>query len=149
MVGGGALDKKFVGKIARMMLDGKNSLRVVNDKWGSPTFAKDLLQGIHRLLSTGYYGLYHLANPGSGSRYDVAQVVRDALQRPDISITPISSDEFPLPAPRARSEVLRNLKLELLGLHRMRPWQEALVEYVQTELVPAGSVRGTTMSLSP
>ena len=141
MVGGGSLDKKFVGKIVRLIVEGKNPLRVVNDKWGSPTFAKDLLTGIHRLLPTGYYGLYHMANPGSGSRYDVALAVRDALQRPDVSITPVSSDEFPLPAPRARSEVLRNLKLELLGLHRMRPWQEALLEYVQTELVPAGSVR--------
>jgi dTDP-4-dehydrorhamnose reductase len=141
MVGGGPLDKKFVGKIVRLILEGKQPLRVVNDKWGSPTFAKDLLTGVHRLLPTGYYGLYHMANPGSGSRYDVALAVRDALQRPDVSIIPVSSDEFLLPAPRARSEVLRNLKLDLLGLHRMRPWQEALLEYVQTELVPAGSVR--------
>jgi dTDP-4-dehydrorhamnose reductase len=140
MVGGGPLDKKFVGKVVRLILEGTQPLRVVNDKWGSPTFAKDLLKGIHALLETGYYGLYHMANPGSGSRYDVARVVCGALQRPEVAITPIASEEFPLPAPRARSEVLRNLKLELLGLHRMRPWQEALVEYVQTQLLPAGSV---------
>ncbi len=141
MIGGGPLDKKFVGKITRLILEGKNPLRVVNDKWGSPTFAKDLLKGIRTLLSTGYYGLYHIANPGSGSRYDVAMAVRDALQRPDVAMTPISSDEFPLPAPRARSEVLRNLKLDLLGLNFMRPWQEAVAEYVRTELAPAELIR--------
>jgi len=141
MVGGGPLDKKFVGKIVRLIGEGKQPLRVVNDKWGSPTFAKDLLMGIHRLLPTGYYGLYHMANPGSGSRYEVAQVVRDALQRPDVAITPISSDEFPLPAPRARSEVLRNLKLDLLGLCRLRPWQEAVRDYVQREFAPMVTVR--------
>jgi len=49
----------------------------------------------------------------------------------------VSSDRFPLPAPR-RSEALRSVKLEALGLG-MRPWRDALREYVLTELaVPVG-----------
>ncbi len=135
MVGGGNKDKKFVGKIARLMLEGKNPLSVVDDKWGSPTYAKDLLYGIHRLLQSGYYGLYHMVNAGCCSRYDVALAIRDALQQPEITILPISSDKFPLPAPRARSEALRNLKMELLGLDAMRPWRQALNEYLQKELL--------------
>ena len=77
-----------------------------------------------------------MANQGKASRYDMALVVRDALNRPDVEIVPISSDQFPLPAPRPRSEAMRNFKLECLGLHTMRSWQEALREYVQEELAP-------------
>ena len=134
MVGGGEKDKKFVGKIARLMQEGRNPLRVVNDKFGSPTYAKDLLGGIHRLVETKYYGLYHMTNQGTCSRYDVALHIREVMRRPDIDIRPISSDEFPLPAPRARSEAMRNLKLELLKIHQMRPWQDAVREYIEQEL---------------
>ena len=136
MVGGGERDKKFVGKIARLILEGTNPLRVVNDKIGTPTYAKDLLTGIRRLLETGYYGLYHMVNRGTCSRYDIAMMIREVLERPDIEIIPVSSAYFPLPAPRARSEAMRNLKLELLSLHTMRTWQDALREYIQTELSP-------------
>lgn len=138
MIGGAENDKKFVGKIARLMREGKNPIQVVNDKLGSPTYGKDLLRGIQVLLETDYYGLYHMVNTGCCSRYDVALTMRDLLQRPDIEIEPVSSAHFPLPAPRARSEAMRNLKLELLGLDKMRPWQEALREYVLTELLTSG-----------
>lgn len=136
MIGGGERDKKFVGKIAKLLIDGRAPLQAVDDKRGNPTYAKDLLCGIRELIRTGYYGLYHMANTGSASRYDVALAVREALQRPDVEILPVSSDRFPLPAPRSRSEAVRNLKLELLGLPRMRPWQDALREYVRAELAP-------------
>src|SRR3989338_4056029 len=138
MVGGGRKDKKFVGKIANLIIvEGKNPVRVVSDKFGTPTYGKDLLSGIHRLLETGYYGLYHMANKGVCSRYDVALELQKILGRQDIEMLPVSSALFPLPAPRARSEAMRNLKLELLGLDGMRPWQDALGEYVTTEFFPA------------
>lgn len=137
MIGGGEKDRKFAGKIARLILEGRNLLHVVNDKWGSPTYAKDLLRGIRRLFDTGYYGLYHMANRGQCSRYEMALVIRETLQRSEVEVQPISSDDFPLPAPRAVSEVIRNLKLQLLDLDSMRPWQDALREYVRTELAPS------------
>jgi dTDP-4-dehydrorhamnose reductase len=137
MFGGGEKDKKFVSKIAHLMIEGTNPLKVVDDKVGSPTYGKDLLGGIHMLVNTGYYGLYHLANTGCCSRYEMALAIRDILQRPDTEILPVSSAYFPLPAPRARSEVMCNLKLQLLGLNQTRPWQDALREYVLNELAPA------------
>ena len=145
MIGGGEQkDKKFVGKLARLIAEGKQTLQAVNDKWGSPTYAKDLLAGIGRLIETEYFGLYHMANAGQCSRYEMALSIRDTLQCPDVTIQPVSSDRFPLPAPRGRSEALRNLKLELLGLHLMRPWPEAMRAYVQTELAP-----GLSLSRAP
>ncbi len=142
MIGGGKRDKKFVSKIASLILEGKNPLQIVSDKIGTPTYAKDMLIGIHRLLETGYYGLYHMANKGVCSRYDVALELRKIIGRQDVELLPVSSAHFPLPALRARSEAMRNLKLELLGLNSMRPWQDALREYVLTELAPALTVAG-------
>lgn len=140
MIGGGPKDKKFVGKIAQLIAEGKRTLQVVHDKLGSPTYGKDLLAGIRILLDTDYYGLYHTVNHGCCSRYDVAVAICETLQRPDIEVLPVSSAYFPLPAPRARSEAMRNLKMELLGLHRARPWQDALREYILQELAPLVSV---------
>lgn len=141
MFGGGEhKDKKFVGKIARLIAEGKQTLEAVHDKRGSPTYAKELLAGIGRLIETGQFGLYHMANVGQCSRYEMALTIRDALQCPDVMIQPVPSDRFPLPAPRGGSEALRNLKLELLGLHVMRSWQEAMRDYVQTELAPSLSL---------
>jgi dTDP-4-dehydrorhamnose reductase len=130
MFGGGERDTKFVGKIAQLMLQGRPRIEAVDDKIGSPTYARDLLAAIRPLLDTEAYGVYHVANPEAASRYQMALAIREALGRPATVIEPVSSARFPLPAPRGRSEALRNLKLELLGM-KLRPWEEALHEYVQ------------------
>jgi len=137
MIGGGTLDKKFVGKIAEQIRGGATQLKAVDDKFGSPTYAPDLLRIIERLLASGRHGLYHGANAGTCSRYDVAVELRAILERPDVAIEPVSSAFFPLAAPRARSEAMRNYMLELHGLYQARSWQDALRGYVTSELVPA------------
>lgn len=134
MFGGGGRDTKFVGKIVRLILEGRTRLEVVDDKVGSPTYAKDLLGAVRSLLDTGWYGLYHVANAGACTRVQMALALRDVLGRGDVTIAPVSSARFPLPAPRGRSEALRNLKLELLGM-KVRRWEEALHEYVTTALL--------------
>jgi len=123
--------------IANQIVAGKAKLKIVDDKFGSPTYAKDLLGGIKMLLDTGYYGLYHMVNTGPSSRYEVALAMLDIINRHDIEIEPVSSAYFPLPAPRARSEMMQNYKLELLGLSWMCSWREALAEYMTNELMPA------------
>jgi dTDP-4-dehydrorhamnose reductase/4-ketoreductase len=49
----------------------------------------------------------------------------------DCRPVPISSDAYPLPAPRPRMEALRNMRFEQLGMRPMRDWREALDEYVR------------------
>lgn len=135
MVGGGPQDKKFVGMMVGFIEAGHTTLRAVDDKFGSPTYAKDLALGIRHLLDTGRYGLYHLVNSGGNcSRYDVAVELCRVLGRDDVLVEPVSSAFFPLPAPRARSEAMVNYKLELLGIDPMRSWRDALQAYVLEEL---------------
>ena len=140
MVGGGPKkDKKFVGKIIKRINETK-VLKAVNDKIGSPTYTFDFSRCLIDLIETGYYGLYHCTNKGYASRFDVAKKIVDFLGRSDISVEPVSSAYFPLPAARARSEMSRNYKLELLSKDTMRNWDEALKEYIDTfwknELAP-------------
>ena len=138
MIGGAHKDKKFVGMISRMILEGRKEINIVDDKIGSPTYGKDLLGGIHRLLETGRYGLYHMVNQGCISRLDVAYLLRRLLKRDeDVILNAVSSAYFPLPAPRADSEAMVNYKLSLLGMEPMRSWEDALEDYVLNDLMPA------------
>lgn len=130
MMGGGTTkDKKFVAKVIAQVERG-GEIRAVNDKIGSPTFARELVLGIRDLLLSGRYGLYHMTNKGTCSRYDIACHIVRSLGA-DVRVVPVNSAHFPLPAPRANSEAMRNLNLELIGLDRMSTWQDALDAYLR------------------
>ena len=132
MVGGGPKrDKKFVGKIIKKINE-TTVLKAVNDKVGSPTCTGDFSKCLTDLIETGYYGLYHCTNKGYGSRFDIAKKIVDFLGRSDVTVEPVSSAYFPLPAARARSEMSRNYKLELLGKDTIRNWEDALKEYIDS-----------------
>ena len=128
MFGGKGKDKKFVGKIASLCLDG-TEIKAVDDKFGCPTYAVDLLSAVKVLMGSGYYGVYHVVNSGSCSRYEVAVEISRRLGH-NSRVVPVSSANFPLSAPRPRSEACRPYKYELLGLGRMRSWREALADYL-------------------
>ncbi|MBF0384966.1 MAG: dTDP-4-dehydrorhamnose reductase [Candidatus Omnitrophica bacterium] len=131
MVGGWAIDKKFVYKMVQQIKEGRKELKVVNDKIGSPTFTKDFANNLMSVINSGRYGLYHMTNKSTGSRYDIALKVVEFMGVKDkVKVKPISSSQFPLPAPRADSEMMSNYKLELLGLNNMPNWQESLKEYI-------------------
>jgi len=131
MFGGKNQDKKFVGKIAARCLEGgvTAEIRAVNDKQGSPTYAKHFLEGVRQLSGTGFYGLYHMVNGGLATRYDIAVQVSAILQT-GTRVSAVSSDSFVLPAARPNSEYARNYKLDLMGLNRMPHWTDALREYL-------------------
>ncbi|MDI6785313.1 MAG: dTDP-4-dehydrorhamnose reductase [bacterium] len=129
MIGGGKKDIKFVRKIVQLMNE-REELSVIDDKFGTITYAKELVSNLKELLETKFYGTYHIANSGMCNRYDIALEIANILGK-NTKIKRISSAAFPLPAPRARSEALRNYKLELMGLNKMRPWKEALKDYLK------------------
>ncbi len=134
MIGGGKNDKKFVGKIMQKIMSGEKSIKVVNDKFGSITYAKDLLRGIKELIKTDKFGTYHMSNGGMCSRYDIAKEIVNILGKNDVSVISVSSDEFPLPAPRGRTEALENHNLKLMNLNLMQPWKDALREYIKKDI---------------
>ena len=132
MVGGGPKrDKKFIGKIIKQTKE-TTKIKAVYDKIGSPTYTVDFSRCLADLIETGYYGLYHCTNKGYCSRFDVAKKIVEILGRTDVTVEPVNSAHFPLPAARARSEMSRNYKLELIGMDIARNWEDALTEYINS-----------------
>jgi dTDP-4-dehydrorhamnose reductase len=130
LFGGGPEDKKFVAKIVELART-RPELKVVDDKFGSPTYTRDLARAALQLSETGWHGVYHLVNTGPPvSRYELARRILEFANLGHCRVVPVSSAEFPLAAPRPRMEAGRNLRAELLGLDLMRPWPEALREYL-------------------
>lgn len=137
MFGGGPEDKKFVAKIIDLAKD-RDSLTVVDDKFGSPTYTKHIAQGVEKLFHTGLYGTYHMVNTGGYcNRYQFAQKILELAGISGCDLQPVNSAAFPLPAPRPRMEAARNYNLELHDLDWMPPWQYALKEYIQSTLITA------------
>ncbi len=137
MVGGWDIDKKFVYKIVRKLKNGEKLIRVVSDKFGSPSFTKDFAKNLLPLIATQRYGLYHMTNKGSASRYEIALKIVDLMGLSNtVKVEPINSAEFPLPAPRARSEAMRNYRLDLLGMNQMPHWEESLERYIRENYSP-------------
>jgi dTDP-4-dehydrorhamnose reductase len=131
MFGGRTEDKKFVAKIVSLARE-RPSLTIVHDKFGSPTYTADLARSLLNLTKTGLYGTYHMVGTGDYcSRFEFAQAILEYAGIHSCRIQAVSSAAFPLAAPRPRTEAARNYHLDLLGLNWMRPWRQALQEYVR------------------
>jgi dTDP-4-dehydrorhamnose reductase len=112
-----------------------DELRVVADQFGSPTYARDLAGAIAELVVSGRVvpGTYHLVNAGACSWAELAaEALRLAGSK--ARVTPIRASEWPSPTRRPANSALRSHWLELQGLSPLRPWQEALADFVRKDL---------------
>jgi dTDP-4-dehydrorhamnose reductase len=119
--------KNFIKSIlTKAAKDG--SLKVVNDKFGCPTYAKDLASRTRKLVDDlKPCGIYHITNAtpkGGISWYDLAKKAIE-LKGLKVKITSVASEQTLDIAPRPKYSVLINTKLEPL-----RSWEEALAEYL-------------------
>lgn len=130
MMGGGpSRDKKFVQKIMHQLAEGRTELKVVNDKFGSPTYTRDFAENVRILLDTEYWGAYNMACEGPTSRLEVAEAILDLTGlRERVRITAVPSSHFREEyfALRPASECLVNARLNLRKLNAMRHWKAAL-----------------------
>ena len=115
----------------------KGSLRVVTDEVGTPTSAGDLAEMIHRVSTSGKYGLYHATNRGACSRFEFARQIIDIAGMSEVPIEPIEYCDLGLPCPRPPFSPLDNMNMRLQGFPPARPYEEPLREYVAW-LVEAG-----------
>lgn len=132
MIGGADRDHKFVAKICDQLRTGARTIRAVTDKLGTPTYTEDFAANLLELVGTRFYGRYHMACLGEGSRFDVAKEIV-AQYGLDVEVVPVTSDAFArdYPTPRPRSEMMRNYMLDLREMNRMRDWRIALREYLE------------------
>lgn len=139
MIGGGVRDKKFVYKMLKLVSE-RDVVQAVSDKFGTLTYGLHLLKAASLLLAREAYGTYHLVSPGVVTRWDVATELARLSGR-DVTVEPVGSDRFPLPAPRGRSEAMTSVRLAPAGVPGPPPWREALAEYYR-ELEALGVVKG-------
>lgn len=120
---------------ARSLAAGGPGLRVVDDQKGSPTYADDLAAALIELVEAGGAGLYHVANAGIATWWDLARAAIDAWGHPELPIAKLRTEEYPVPAPRPAWSVLDTRRAQQLGVS-MRPWREALQAYLLSDASP-------------
>lgn len=136
----------FVHAILNQMGNGRQ-IRVVADEIGNPTYVRDLAEAIAQLLVTGQYGTYHFTNEGACSRFTfAAEAVRLAGGITE-QVVPILHNEFKRASTPPPFAALHNIAGAAIGIH-LRPWQEALVEYVE-EYVTARELMYTSAGPGP
>jgi dTDP-4-dehydrorhamnose reductase len=102
---------------------------MVHDQVGTPTWTVDVARQLRLLLETEAYGTYHATAQGSCSWFEFAKAIV-AEAGLDVPVVPVTTEEFPRPAPRPRNSVLDNLLLKIQGLDRMPPWRESLSTFM-------------------
>lgn len=107
----------------------KESLKVVFDQVGTPTYAGDLAQAILKIIESGKLsdnsGIYHFSNEGVCSWYDFAIEIRDLFGN-ECDVQPCHSDEFPSKVTRPKYSVLDKTKIkETFGL-KIPHWKYSL-----------------------
>ncbi|WP_461210900.1 dTDP-4-dehydrorhamnose reductase [Desulfocurvus sp. DL9XJH121] len=123
------------GNFVRTMLNlaaERESINVVHDQVGSPTYTPDLAEYTLALVNAEATGLYHVANAGSASWCELAS---EALRCMDTTcaVHAITSAEYPQKAKRPAYSVLDTAKFTRATGITPRPWVQAVRDYVYRE----------------
>lgn len=127
----GAGGGNFVKTMARLE-QARDTVSVVNDQLGSPTWSADLAGGLLELAgrvadrSGPRRRVLHCAGGGRASWYELARAVFAVLGADPDRVRPCGTEEFPRPAPRPAYSVLSQESWRSAGLTPLRPWPAAL-----------------------
>lgn len=120
-----ALGKKSFTDMMLELAGGNTIISAVKDEFGKPTYVKDLAMAVRSLVDEKKpYGIYHLTNSGTASRYDWANEIF-SVKKMKTLLEAVDADFFERKAKRPKYEVLNNTKFI-----QLRPWTEALKEYL-------------------
>ncbi|MFQ5862618.1 MAG: dTDP-4-dehydrorhamnose reductase [Candidatus Brocadiales bacterium] len=119
----------FIDTMLRLAKE-QPELRVVDDQFFAPTYTWDLTQKIKELATRERYGIYHMANSGQCSWYEFATRIFELEGLHSVNIKKVSQEEFRSKVMRPSYSVLGSKELNALGLGPLRPWQDALEDYM-------------------
>ncbi len=120
----------FVEKILQLAQE-KESLDVVSDQQGSPTFTTDLAYMTLCLVEGEKKGTYHVTNSGHCSWHELASEVV-SLSGLTVPVNPIKSSAYSTSTRRPANSVLENYLLELEGIPLLRSWRSALAAFLSS-----------------
>lgn len=129
-----AFGKNFVKTVVRLSAE-REFLNVVVDQVGSPTYARDLGTTIVKMVRAiasnrvDAPGIYHYANEGVASWYDVAAAI---VRNKELSckIVPIRTDEYPVKAQRPHYSVLDKRKISTAFGLSIPNWYDSLLQCI-------------------
>lgn len=110
----------------------KESLNVVSDQHGSPTYAVDLASIIHQAMEKQIpYGIYHATNIGYTTWYEFTQKIFEKAGI-ECKLSPVTTQEFPRPAKRPNNSKLSKEKLINADVE-IPSYEDALERYLKIE----------------
>jgi dTDP-4-dehydrorhamnose reductase len=120
----------FVDTILRLSNE-RETLQVVDDQRGQPTWSRDLANRIADLVNAGVpSGIFHGTNAGETTWFGLARRVFELSGLDPERIQPTDSSAFVRPAPRPHYSVLSHDSWATIGMKPMRAWDDALFEYL-------------------
>jgi dTDP-4-dehydrorhamnose reductase len=122
--------KNFVKTMMRLMNE-KESIGVVNDQVGSPTYAADLAKAIMQIITSNKWvpGIYNFSNEGVISWFDFANEIKRLINSSCI-VNPLTTEQFPTPAKRPKYSVLDKTKIQKTFSVQLTDWRQSLKECV-------------------
>jgi dTDP-4-dehydrorhamnose reductase len=130
----GAAGKNFPATMRRLAAE-RETVSVVADQVGQPTWTVDLAEAVLRLVdASAPFGVWHATGGGQCSWFELAQAVFEELGLDPARVRPIGTAEYPLPAPRPAYSVLAHDRWDEAGLEPLPHWRDALHRAAPTVL---------------
>jgi dTDP-4-dehydrorhamnose reductase len=128
----GASGQNFVKTMARLEKE-RDTVSVVDDQRGSPTWSRDLATGLLALAGADVpAGTLHATNRGETSWFGFTKAIFEELGADPARVQPTTTDAFPRPAPRPAYSVLSPRSWDEAGLPPLQDWRSALAEAFRT-----------------
>ena len=109
----------------------RESLGVVFDQIGTPTYAEDLARAIYAAINQGIVpGIYHFSNEGVCSWYDFTIAIHRIAGITACKVRPLHTDEYPAKAPRPNYSVLDKTKIKTTFGIEIPHWEESLIKCI-------------------
>ena len=109
----------------------RESLGVVFDQIGTPTYAEDLACAIYVAINQGIVpGIYHFSNEGVCSWYDFTIAIHRIAGITACKVRPLHTDEYPAKAPRPNYSVLDKTKIKTTFGIEIPHWEESLTKCI-------------------
>jgi len=133
----GKKGNNFVKTILRLASE-REELGIVYDQTGTPTYTKDLAEGIINLIENKASGIYHFSNEGVCSWYDFAHEIIDIAEKRGEKfklkkLRPILTEDYPAPAKRPAYSVLDKAKYKEATSREVPHWRDGLKRYLEEQ----------------
>ena len=126
----GTNGKNFIRTMLKLA-ETHDTLRVVCDQIGTPTYTYDLARLVVDMILTDRYGIYHVTNEGPYiSWYEFAQAIFEETGNTAVTVVPVTSAEYGAAAKRPYNSRMDRSKIREAGFEPLPDWRNALRRYI-------------------